>query len=339
MRLLRRVIAVLLVLFPASRVAPQPSHEQTPKHFTNSIGMKFVWIPPGSFLLGSPRDEVGRCANETQHKVTFTKGFYMAAHLVTQEQWRAVMGNNPSYHRGKGKLPVENVSWYDCQEFLHKMRKKDGQPYRLPSEAEWEYACRAGTTTRFHFGETVSTDQANFDGTIEAFDEPKKGVFRGQTTPVGSFPPNAWGLFDMHGNLWQWCADLYVGDYSPKPVIAPDAPLQSVMHELTDRLNSPIYAERQAATKALKDFGQHALPALRKAAVHAPDLETQRRAGQLVAALSEKPESRVLRGSSFFAQATSIRSAYRYHYVVSIRDRNIGFRAVTDATKKVVVSE
>jgi formylglycine-generating enzyme required for sulfatase activity len=324
---------VALAVFTTASTA-QPPPKDPPKQFTNSIGMKFVWIPPGSFMMGSSRKEDGRRDNETRHKVTLTKGFYLGAYAVTQEQWQAVMGNNPSYHRHGKNLPVENVSWDDCQEFLRKMAKKDGRAYRLPAEAEWEYACRAGTTTPYHYGEMISTDQANFDGTTLPSGNTRKGIFRNKTTPVGSFSANAWGLFDMHGNVWQWCADLYVGDYPEIAVVDPDVPSHAHISDLIAKLSSPRYAERQAATNALKEIGQHALPGLRKAATDATDLEIQRRAVQLVAALSQNRECRVLRGGSFFIQALNIRSAYRYYYEPTIRDLNIGFRAVADIAKE-----
>jgi formylglycine-generating enzyme required for sulfatase activity len=115
-----------------------------PKHFTNSIGMKFVWIPPGTFMMGSPKEEKERDNHETQHKVTLTKALYMGVYTVTQEEWLAVMGKNPSHFKGEKKLPLETVSWDDCQVFIKKLREKDKKLYRLPSEAEWEYCCRAG---------------------------------------------------------------------------------------------------------------------------------------------------------------------------------------------------
>jgi formylglycine-generating enzyme required for sulfatase activity len=189
---------------------PKPAATDRPKNFTNSLGMKFVWIPPGTFLMGSPPEEKGRFQIETQHKVTLAKGFYMGAYTVTQEQWEAVMGNNPSFFRGNNNLPVEWVSWEDCQQFIKKLREKDGKPYRLPTQTEWEYACRAGTTTPFNVGETLSTDQATFYS--DALDSAGKAVGRARTTPVGSFPANAWGLFDMHGNVSQWCQDWYSFD-------------------------------------------------------------------------------------------------------------------------------
>ena len=196
-----------------------PDGKDQPQPFTNSIGMKFVWIPPGTFLMGSPKEEREREDNETQHKVTLTKGFYMGIHLVTQEQWQAVTGNNPSEFKGEKNLPVDTVSWEDCQEFIKKLREKDKKLYRLPTEAEWEYACRAGTKTPFHFGETISTDQANYNGDY-VYGNGKKGKYREKTTPVGSFPANAWGLHDMHGNVWEWCEDWY-GEYSQKDVVDP----------------------------------------------------------------------------------------------------------------------
>ncbi len=186
---------------------------------TNSIGMKFAWIPPGHFMMGSPTEEKERRDDETPHKVTLTKGFYMGVYTVTQEQWKELMGDNPSIFKGEKNLPVDNVSWNDCQEFLKKLQEKDKKAYRLPTEAEWEYACRAGTTTPFYFGETISTDQANYNGN-GTYGNGKKGVRRGKTTPVGSFPANAWGLHDMHGNVWQWCQDWYE-KYPQKDVIDP----------------------------------------------------------------------------------------------------------------------
>jgi RNA polymerase sigma factor (sigma-70 family) len=207
--------------------APSPdkngeAKQDPPKNFTNSIGMKFVWIPPGNFMMGSPNGEEGERKDETQHKVTLTKGFYMGVYSVTQEEWQQVMGKNPSRFKGEKNLPVEMVDWEDCQKFIKKLREKDKKAYRLPTEAEWEYSCRAGTTTPFHFGNTISTDQANYNG-IYVYGNGKKGVSRNKTTPVGNFPANAWGLHDMHGNVYQWCQDWY-GDYPNKDVVDPQGP-------------------------------------------------------------------------------------------------------------------
>jgi sulfatase modifying factor 1 len=216
----------------AEKQAAQDQPRNQPKTFTNSIGMKFAWIPAGTFVMGSPPNEEGvvrseNSLDETQHKVTLTKGFYIGVHLVTQEQWQAVMGDNPSQFKGEKNLPVENVSWNDCQEFIKRLREKDKWPYRLPTEAEWEFACRAGTTTPFHFGESISTDQANFNGTsyngTSTNGRYNKGVNRQKTTPVNRFPANAWGLHDMHGNLWQWCQDWF-GDYAKNDGVDPQGP-------------------------------------------------------------------------------------------------------------------
>jgi len=188
---------------------------------TNSIGMKLTYIAPGKFQMGSPKGELDRepfaKGSEFHHEVELTKGYYLGVYAVTQEEYETVTGKTPSYFSADGggkakvaglntaRFPVEMVSWDDAKEFCRKLSVKEGKTYRLPSEAEWEYACRAGTTTPFHVGETISTDQANYNG-----ERPMK---------VGSFAPNEWGLHDMHGNVWQWCEDWYDAKYyetSPK---------------------------------------------------------------------------------------------------------------------------
>src|SRR5262249_47079270 len=145
--------------------------------------------------------------DETLHRVTLTQGFHLGVHQVTQAQWQAIMGNNPSNFTGNDR-PVEMVSWNDCVDFCKRLGEKTGMWFRLPTEAEWEYACRAGTTTPFHFGETISTDQANYDGNY-TYGNGTRGVYRKRTKPAGSFPANAWGLHEMHGNVWEWCQDGY----------------------------------------------------------------------------------------------------------------------------------
>src|SRR5262249_36943655 len=146
-----------------------------------------------------PKGEEGRLGvEEVRYRVTLPYGFWLGAHPVTQAQWQAVTRKRPSHRRG-GALPVETVSWEDCVSFCRQLGQKTHRRFRLPTEVEWECACRAGTTTPFFFGDTITTDQANYDGRyIYGYGHPL-GVFRGQTTPVGSFPPNAWGLYDMHG--------------------------------------------------------------------------------------------------------------------------------------------
>jgi uncharacterized protein (TIGR02996 family) len=170
--------------------------------------IEFAWIPPGTFLMGSAAEEPGHQNDETQHRVTLTRGFLLGVTPVTQAQWQFARGDNPSSFKGTTR-PVEQVSWDDCQDFCAKLGAKTGQRFRLPTEAEWEYACRAGTTSLFHFGSIISTDLANYDGD-RVFAGSRKGAKRGVTTTlVRTFPANAWGLYDMHGNVLEWCADWY----------------------------------------------------------------------------------------------------------------------------------
>ncbi|HZZ80056.1 MAG TPA: formylglycine-generating enzyme family protein [Gemmataceae bacterium] len=211
---------VALVLVGASWTVGQDATQ--PKAVVNSIGMKFVRIEPGEFVMGSSGKEKGRGDDEIQRRIKLTRGFYLGVHTVTQEQWQKVMGNNPSGGQADKNLPVDNVSWNDCQAFCKKLGAMEKRTYRLPTEAEWEYACRAGTTTAFSFGATLATDQANYNGDF-IYGPGKKGVNRQKTTPVGSFPANAWGLHDMHGNVWQWCQDWH-GGYAAKDVIDPQGP-------------------------------------------------------------------------------------------------------------------
>ena len=185
---------------------------ELPAEITNSIGMKLVLIPPGEFMMGSPASEKDKDLDENpQRRVRITKPFYIGKYEVTQLQYGIVMGKNPSHFKGVSN-PVEKVSWDDAVEFCKRLSEKEGVTYRLPTEAEWEYACRAGTTTAFCHGVSLSSGQANFDGRYPCGGA-KNGPYRKKTTPVGTFTPNAWGLHDMHGNLWEWCADWYQRDY------------------------------------------------------------------------------------------------------------------------------
>ncbi len=177
---------------------------------TNSIGMEFVYIPPGTFMMGSPADEPGRYDRENQHSVELTSGFYMQITEVTQAQWETVMKvSSPSYFHNCGPdCPVEQVSWNDIQEFIWKLNQMErARAYALPTEAEWEYACRAGTETRFHWGDDADCNKANY-GVAFVHNE-CTSVNPGRTMKVASFPPNAWGLYDMHGNVWEWCRDRF----------------------------------------------------------------------------------------------------------------------------------
>jgi len=269
--------------------------------FREKLGMIFVYIPPGEFMMGSPENEPGRYDNETLHKVNLSKGFYMQTTTVTVAHWKAFVSEtgykseaetgggayawtgtewkkdkdknwkNPGFEQTE-QCPVTCVSWNDAQEFVKWLNLKEGSDkYRLPTEAEWEYACRAGTTTPFHFGKCLSTDQANYDGNYPLEGCPK-GIFRKKTVPVGSFAPNAWGLYDMHGNVWEWCQDNCNWD-SDKKVVVTDTYI--------DGISDP---------------------------------------------LSEKGSSRVLRGGGWLSDARYCRSAYRAYHSPGYRADCVGFR-------------
>lgn len=199
-----------------------PSEAQPPKVITNSIGMKLVLIPKGEFVMGSPESEQGRREDETQHEVTISKDFYLGVHEVTQAQYEKVMRKNPSHFQGdvvggeNANLPVDSVSWFDAVEFCKVLsdlpeEKKAGRVYRLPTEVEWEYACRAGSKAAYSFGDE--------EGLL-----PEYGWFdrnsSGRTHTVGLLEPNRWRLYDMQGNVFEWCSDWY-GDYPKNAINAP----------------------------------------------------------------------------------------------------------------------
>jgi len=204
-------------------------HQRQVPYFVEDLGngivLDMIVIPGGTFLMGSPETEEGHIDSESpQHQVTL-KSFLMGIYPVTQAQWQAVsalppvnrtLDSNPSYLTGTSQ-PVERVSWYDAVEFCDRLSQKTGRQYRLPSESEWEYACRAGTTTPFHFGKTITTDLANYDGNY-TYGNGARGKYRQKTTPVGSLDVvNYFGLYDMHGNVWEWCADYWHDNYEGAP--------------------------------------------------------------------------------------------------------------------------
>jgi formylglycine-generating enzyme required for sulfatase activity len=209
----------------------KPESEQELEHRTNAAerddqrrpgeerifaGIPFVWIPPGTFLMGSPEEEEGRNDDEIQHEVTLTRGFWMGKYEVTQAQWESVMGANPSSFRGN-ENPVDTISRYHCEAFARVLSQMGEGTFRLPTEAEWEYACRAGSTTAFSFGDSEE-QLGDYAWCADNSDE--------QTHPVGQKLPNAWGLHDMHGNLLEWCQDDY-GPYPTGPVTDPTGPVSA----------------------------------------------------------------------------------------------------------------
>ena len=197
-------------------------------YFEEALGegvasLKLVGIPSGEFMMGSPEDETGRLSSESPQHLVKVSPFFMGQYPVTQAQWRAVAAlpqekrtieSAPSRFKGDER-PVERVSWEESVEFCARLSAHTGRTYRLPTEAEWEYACRADTTTPFYFGETLTTELANYNGSV-FLNEPK-GKRRGETVAVGSFLPNAFGLYDMHGNVWEWCQDHWHDSYAGAP--------------------------------------------------------------------------------------------------------------------------
>lgn len=187
---------------------------------TNAYGMTFIAFFPGDFVRGSPDHEKHRHANERQHTVKLTKGFYLQTTPVTQSQWSAIMETTPSYFGSdNGNRPVEHVSWLDCQQFIQQLNLKEPRDgYRLPTEAEWEYACRSGTHTRFYFGEKDSllADHAWYYENSNL-----------KTQSVAQKAPNPSGLYDLYGNVWEWCEDWY-GDYPDKPATDPSGPPEGI---------------------------------------------------------------------------------------------------------------
>ncbi len=240
------ILAIILFLFPIVSFA------ESDEIFTNSIDMKFVLIPKGTFLMGSPSNEPKRESDERQHRVTISQPFYLQTTEVTVGQWRSFI--NDTGYRTKAEIqgwsmiwtgskwvkkkgyywdnpefpqtethPVTCLSWNDVQKFIEWLTGKEGKTYRLPTETEWEYACRAGTTTPFYTGNCISTDQANYDGTHPMPGCPE-GEYRKGPVEVESFEPNPWGLHDMHGNVWEWCQDKYKRDYPSGRVTDPKGP-------------------------------------------------------------------------------------------------------------------
>ncbi|EAZ89365.1 formylglycine-generating enzyme family protein [Crocosphaera chwakensis] len=297
---------------------------KTVYHFTEDLGvpltlpLQMIQIPRGTFIMGASTREEGSSKDEQpEHQVTLNS-FFMARYPVTQEQWKAIaeqeelrvsieLEPDPSdfkddYQEGeqqitRWKRPVENVSWQEAMEYCARLSKLTGKTYSLPSEAQWEYACRAGTVTPFHFGETITTELANYDGIGDEeegwkgnYGQGPKGIYRQQTTPVDYFnAPNAFGLSDMHGNVWEWCLDPWHPNYE-------DAPSNG---QVWDQGKEDLYDNIQKNLDVLL----------------------------------EENRTRVFRGGSWFGYPRYCRSAFRYNNDRDVRLYNFGFRVMCDAER------
>ena len=251
-----RSLALLLLI-----ITTPACHRALPAWREPATGMAFVHLPPGRFRMGSPATEAGHREDETQHEVTLTRGFWMGREEVTQGEWRRVMGDaephpeKPSlFRQGDPRYPVVSVSYADVAAFLHRLETlSPGNRFRLPTEAEWEYACRAGTTSPFSTGQSLTTAQADLDA--RAADG--SGAWLGHPAPVGSYAPNAWGLQDLHGNAWEWTSDWY-GPYPAGPAADPQGPAQGSLKVIRggswyfDAANARSAAR---ATHAPEDWG------------------------------------------------------------------------------------
>ncbi|MGD9233012.1 MAG: formylglycine-generating enzyme family protein [Desulfobacterales bacterium] len=216
------IAVISLISFPVSIYGFE-------KTDTNTLGMTFVLIPSGTFTMGSPTNEPHRGSSEVRHQVTISKPFYMQATEVTVKQWHSIMGRRMMvFQQGADNMPVTRVSWFDCMKFIKRLNKLGQGKYRLPTEAEWEYAARAGTSTAYSWGNTINCEKAMY-GNNSLKDDVCQLYYRSiglqidQPAPVKTYNPNPWGLYDMHGNVWEWCMDWY-GDYKKNTVIDPTGP-------------------------------------------------------------------------------------------------------------------
>ena len=303
-------------------------------------GIEMALIPPGIFLIGSPESEKGRLSSEgPQRLVAITKPFYLGVYPVTQRQWQEVMGSNPSHFSASGRgrdrvsgmdtgdFPVENVSWLDCQKFIEKLNEdSQGLKYRLPTEAEWEYACRGGPLAEyqaFNFGNTASSHQANFDGNYP-YGEAAKGPYLQRTCKVGSYRPNMLGLYDMHGNVWEWCQDWYS---------------ESAYEDMEDvEITTDPDGPDNGAVRVLRggawyNFGSPCRTA-RRIDSDTPD---SRRSGVgfRLAADHDGPETgvmRVVRGCGWYGSGQYSRSTMRGRSDPGGQICDVGFRAAADPT-------
>ncbi len=219
-KILTRLVAIMLMVLPL--VLADPTHfsigQANDAKVTNSLGMAFVLVPAGNFTMGSPKEEPGRGSSETRHTVTISRPFYMQSTEVTVQQWQHIMGRRFfGGQKGSGDMPAVQVSWHDARKFIKRLNALGEGTYRLPTDAEWEYAARAGSRTPFSWGKEIDCSRAMYANnrrrSNECGDHVRSMGFKSdQPAPVKSYSPNAWGLFDMHGNVWEWCQDRFDPD-------------------------------------------------------------------------------------------------------------------------------
>ena len=227
---------LIIAMMPSYDTYIETNHRQGRDRFglwrslaVKGVEQRFRWIVQGRFVMGSPEVEVGRFGGEKQHEVILTQSYWLAETACTQALWQAIVEENPSHFKG-GQRPVESVSFEDIKKFLAVLNTQQaGFDCRLPSEAEWEFACRAGTQTTFSWGTEIDVDKANYCGTWEWDGIPHKNSVQ-QTTDVKGYPPNEWGLYEMHGNVWEWCTHYDGEDYPARPVSELLGPEEGVVH-------------------------------------------------------------------------------------------------------------
>ena len=230
------------------------------KTVTNSLGMEFTLIPSGTFTMGSPRGEPYRGSSEVQHRVSITRPFYMQTTEVTLKQWQSLMGRRLlARQKGSDNMPVTQVSWFDCLKFLKCLNRLGEGKYRLPTEAEWEYAARAGTQSAFFWGDAIDCEKAMYGNNslkhnVCQLYVQSIGVGIDQPAPVKTYRPNLWGLYDMHGNVWEWCMDWY-GDLGKNPVTDPNGPESGTMRI---RRGGSWFKHGHACRSANRSFGHPA---------------------------------------------------------------------------------
>lgn len=304
----------------------------------DKVIQRLRWIEPGTFIMGSPADEPDRCNDEgPQHQVTISQGFWLFDTACTQALWQAVMGENPSWFKGADR-PVECVSWNDCQDFLRRLNQRlPGINLELPSEAQWEYACRAGTTTPFSFGANITAKQVNYEDAL-SYVGTKPGTYRipnssqQQTVPVASLPPNQWGLYQMHGNVWEWTQDHRHSNYQGAPT---DGSAWVDDNDGEDRvIRGGSWVDgargvRAAARDRIDPGGRIGYLGFRGARVQ-PSQAEQEEAEPIEPMLAST--ERVIRGGSWRSSARDVRAAFRDRIDPGSRGDGLGFRCARICT-------